>query len=168
MPDLYVLRHAKSSWDDPSLADSERPLAARGRKAARLLGRHLSDRGIRPGLVLCSSAVRARETLDGIGTALADVETCVEPGLYRAGPDDLIGRLRIVEEDVHSVLVIGHNPTLQTLILRLARPGALRDRVDAKLPTGALAMLTLDDEWRALGDGCAELVQLVLPRELAD
>jgi phosphohistidine phosphatase len=166
MADLYVLRHAKSSWDDPSLADVERPLAPRGRKAARLLGRHLSDEGIRPELVLCSPAVRAHETLARIGPALADVETLVEPGLYGASASDLIERLRAVPEDTSSVVVIGHNPALQNLIVRLARPGPLRDRANAKLPTGALATLELDGDWNALTDGGAELTDLLLPREL--
>jgi phosphohistidine phosphatase len=167
MPSLYVLRHAKSSWDDPALADAERPLAPRGRKAARRLGRHLSDEGIRPALVLCSPAVRARETLARIGPALAEVETLVEPGLYGASASDLIERLRAVPDDVPSVLVIGHNPALQTLVVRLARPGQLRDRAAVKLPTGALATLELDGGWNALTDGCAELAKLLLPRELA-
>jgi phosphohistidine phosphatase len=166
MPVLYVLRHAKSSWDDPALADADRPLAPRGRKAARRLGRHLSDEGIRPALVLCSPAVRARETLIGIGAALAEVETLVEPGLYGASASDLIERLRAVPDGVPSVVVIGHNPALQTLIVRLARPGALRDRADAKLPTGALATLELDGGWKVLADGGAELAELVVPREL--
>jgi phosphohistidine phosphatase len=166
MPSLYVLRHAKSSWDDPALADAERPLAPRGRKAARRLGRHLSDEGIRPALVLCSPAVRARETLARIGPALAEVETLVEPGLYGASASDLIERLRAVPDDVPSVLVIGHNPALQTLVVRLARPGQLRDRAAVKLPTGALATLELDGGWNALTDGCAELAKLLLPREL--
>ncbi|HEY7730881.1 MAG TPA: histidine phosphatase family protein [Gaiellaceae bacterium] len=167
MPSLYVLRHAKSSWDDPALADAERPLAPRGRKAARRLGRHLSDEGIRPALVLCSPAVRARETLARIGPALAEVETLVERGLYGASASDLIERLRAVPDDVPSVLVIGHNPALQTLVVRLARPGQLRDRAAVKLPTGALATLELDGGWNALTDGCAELAKLLLPRELA-
>jgi phosphohistidine phosphatase len=166
MPVLYILRHAKSSWDDPALADADRPLAPRGRKAARRLGRHLSDEGIRPALVLCSPAVRARETLAGIGAALAGVETRVEPDLYRASASDLIERLRAVPDSVPSVIVIGHNPALQTLIVRLARPGPLRDRADAKLPTGAFATLELDGGWNVLADGGAKLAELVLPREL--
>jgi len=160
MRTLYVLRHAKSSWGDPSLPDHERPLAPRGREACAALRRHCDEAGIRPRVVLCSSARRARETLDELARALGDPDVLVEEGLYHASREDLLARLRLVAED--SALLVGHNPGLQDLVLLLAAPGALRDRVAEKLPTGALA--TLDVE--TIGEGRAELVALVTPRDL--
>jgi phosphohistidine phosphatase len=161
---LYVLRHAKSSWDEPGLADAERPLAPRGRRAAQRIGEHLREAGIRPALVLCSPAQRALQTVALL--ALDDAEIVVEDGLYGAGGPELAARLRQLPGAVPHVLLVGHNPALQALVLELARPGELRERVAAKLPTGALATLRLDGAWSELHAGGAGLTALVLPREL--
>jgi phosphohistidine phosphatase len=161
---LHVLRHAKSSWDDPGLADVDRPLAPRGRRAARRIGEHLRESGIRPALVLCSPAARARQTVELL--ALDDAEIVVEDGLYGAGAPELAARLRRLAGAVPHVLLVGHNPALQALVLELARPGELRERVAAKLPTGALATLRLDGAWSELEEGGATLTALALPREL--
>jgi phosphohistidine phosphatase len=168
MPRLHVLRHAKSSWDDPALADAARPLAPRGRRAAARLAAHVREAGIRPELVLCSSAARARQTLALLAEALGDPDVVVEEGLYEASSGDLVARLRTLPAEVGEALLVGHNPALQGLVLRLARPGPLRERVEGKLPTGALASLVLDASWRDLADGGATLEALALPRELPD
>jgi phosphohistidine phosphatase len=163
VPRLWLLRHAKSSWDDTALPDHERPLSARGQKACGVLRRHCAAAGVLPEVVLCSTAVRARATLDALLPALGDPELCFEDGLYLAGAHGLLTRLRSLE--VESALVVAHNPGLQELVVALARPGALRDRVEAKLPTGGLA--TLDhDGWAELAPGRGVLVDLVTPREL--
>jgi phosphohistidine phosphatase SixA len=107
---LYLLRHAKSSWKQPELADHDRPLASRGRRAAKAIARHLRERQIAPELVLCSTARRARETLERIEPALATAAVRREPQLYRASADVLFERLRTVPDDVASVMLIGHNP----------------------------------------------------------
>jgi phosphohistidine phosphatase len=160
---LYLLRHAKSSWSDPSLADEERPLAPRGRRAAKKLAKELRRRQIRPTLVLCSSSRRTQETLELIGPALGDPAVEVEQGLYGAGSDGLLARLRAVSDSVGSVLVIGHNPGLQDLALRLAPGSQLRK----KFPTGALAAFELDAEsWSGLSKTEARLAAFVVPREL--
>jgi phosphohistidine phosphatase len=161
---LRVLRHAKSSWDEPGLADVDRPLAPRGRRAARRIGEHLRESGIRPALVLCSPAQRTKQTVELL--ALDDAEIVVEDGLYGAGASELATRLRQLPGAVPHVLLVGHNPALQTLVLELARPGELRDRVAKKLPTGALATLEIDGGWSTLEEGGATLTALVLPREL--
>src|ERR1044071_581082 len=101
---LYLLRHAKSSWDDESLADHDRPLSGRGRRAADAIGRHLRAEGIEPELVLCSSAARARETLARIGLT-GDVER----DLYGASATELLARVRELPRSLESVLMIGHN-----------------------------------------------------------
>src|SRR5689334_6927644 len=89
MKRLYLLRHAKSSWEDESLADHDRPLSARGRRAAYAVGRYLREHGIEPELVLCSSSTRTRETLARIG-----LSGQVEPGLYGASAGELLTRVR--------------------------------------------------------------------------
>ncbi len=166
---LYLLRHAKSSWDDPSLEDHDRPLSPRGRKAAKKMAGHLRDSGIHPALVLCSSALRARETLEPISPSLGEpVSIKVERALYGIDEGGLLARLRRVPASVQSVMVIGHNPTLQYLALTLAARGSVRQRLEAKFPTGALATLrVLEVPWKELDRGRAELVELVTPKEIS-
>jgi phosphohistidine phosphatase len=165
---LFVLRHAKSSWDDPGLDDHDRPLAPRGRRAASALAAHVRDEGIDPALVLCSAARRTRETLEGVSPP---GEWVIEPELYGASADDLLTRLRQVPEEVAAVMVIGHNPALQMLVLRLTSRGdgahGLLEDVQRKFPTGALATLEFDRAWSAAAPGCATLVSYVRPKQLS-
>ena len=167
---LFLLRHAKSSWDDPGLDDHERPLAPRGRRAVQVLGEHLRENDIRPVQVLCSSSRRTRETLEGVAPG---GETLIEAELYNADARQLVERLRRVPEDVDSVMVIGHNPTLQIIALRLTDAGgsngdgAHRAQISQKFPTAALATLSFDCAWSELGPGCARLVDYVRPKAIA-
>jgi phosphohistidine phosphatase len=167
MKRLYLLRHAKSSWSDPALVDHDRPLAGRGRRAAKAIGRHMSARGIEPELVLCSTARRARETLDRIEPALGKPDIRIEAELYAASADALLDRVRSVPDGVGSVLVIGHNPGLQELAVGLASPADAQRELEAKFPTAALVTLAVPRaSWRALDWGTAKLVDFVRPREL--
>jgi phosphohistidine phosphatase len=160
---LYILRHAKSSWDDAGLPDHERPLAPRGEKAAARIAEHLRSEGIAPELVLCSTALRTRQTLAALLAALpGDVVVALEDDLYGVGLDGLLARLRDLDDEVGSVLVIGHNPTLHALALALTGRG---DRLD-RFPTGALAAVAFDGSWADLGEVEAELESFVVPREL--
>src|SRR4051812_10631728 len=168
MKRLYVLRHAKSSWDDPALADHDRPLNKRGRAAARSMARHLRREGIEPELVLCSTARRARETLERIEPALGRRAVHVERELYGAGARALLERVHEVPDRIGSVMLIGHNPGLQELILHLARPAPARREVEAKFPTAALATLRFAGRhWSDLRDGEGDLAAFVRPRDLA-
>jgi phosphohistidine phosphatase len=165
---VYLLRHAKSSWKDGSLPDRERPLAGRGRKAARAMAGHLEDEGIRPDLVLCSPARRTRETLERIEDALGDgIEARFEDALYGATEATLLRCLNALPDEVDSVMLIGHNPGLEDLALALASEGAELDRLREKFPTAALATIDLPaDRWRAVERGMGELVAFVRPRDL--
>jgi phosphohistidine phosphatase len=164
---LYLLRHAKSSWKDERLADHDRPLAGRGKRAAKAIAGHLRKQGIEPELVLCSTATRARETLAGIRAVLGDGEVRLERELYRAGPGVLLARLHAVPEAVGSVMVIGHNPGLEDLALLLARRGSTVRELEAKFPTGALATLALrGSDWAGLDRASADLIAFVRPRDL--
>lgn len=167
---LFVLRHAKSSWDDPGLDDSQRPLAPRGERAAKVIAQHVHDNGIAPTQVLCSPARRARETLDRVAPG---GEVLIEPVLYSAGASEIIERLQAVPEEIDSVMVVGHNPALQRLVLRLTRDdgedpeGRELADIRRKFPTGALATLALDCGWNELGPGRARLTAYVRPKSLA-
>jgi phosphohistidine phosphatase len=163
---VYVLRHAKSSWKS-GRPDHERPLAPRGRRAGKAIRRHMQGRGIEPELVLCSSAARARETLELIEPALGDAAIEIERDLYGASSGELLDRLRAVPDAVGSVMLIGHNPGLEQLALALAKPSAERSELEAKFPTAALATLAFDGaSWREIGPGAAELTGFVRPRDL--
>ena len=165
MKRLHLLRHAKSSWDDSALDDHARPLAPRGRKAAARMAAWLGEHGVRPQLVLCSSAVRARQTLERVLPALGDPEVVYEDGLYHVPADQLLERLRALPGRVGEAMLVGHNPGLQELALELAAPGPLRDRLAGKLPTGALVTLEAGAErWEELA--AARVVAFVAPREL--
>lgn len=160
---LFLLRHAKSSWDDPSLDDHDRPLAPRGRKAAKTMAEHVLRERIRPSLVLCSSAQRTRETLDRVSPP---GEVLIEPELYGATEDGLLERLRRVPSTVGSVMLIGHNPGMEDLAVMLAGSGIQLPEIKLKFPTAALATLAFEGEWSNLRPGCAELAAFVTPREL--
>jgi len=157
---LYLLRHLKSSWDDPALPDRERPLAPRGQKAGKKIARHLRKTGVSPDLVLCSPAVRTRETLETVRAELGEPEVLFVERLYAASDNELLEVLRNVEPDVGSVLVIAHNPGLEDLSI------ALSGTSQAKFPTGALATLAFDGAWDELEPGSCELTDFVVPREL--
>jgi len=166
---LYVLRHAKSSWEGLGLDDHERPLAPRGRRALKVLSSYMRSQAIEPSLVLCSTARRTRETLEGVEPGGQHV---IEPELYAVSPGALLERLREIPEGTASVMLIGHNPAVQVLVLRLAAAddsspvaGELGE-VQRKFPTGALATLEFDCPWDKLGPGKARLTGFVRPKQL--
>lgn len=165
---LHLLRHAKSSWKE-DVEDHERPLNRRGREAARLVGQHLPSSVGALDLVLCSSAVRTRETLDLALAGFAPRPRCViEDGLYLADCDELIERLqRLAESDVN-VLMIGHNPGLHELAVALAEPGSPRVRAltSGKFPTAARVSLCVATRWAALGGARHQLVDYVIAGSL--
>jgi phosphohistidine phosphatase len=161
---LSILRHAKSDWGQPGRSDFERPLNERGRAAAGLIRRALHDRGLEFDLVLSSPSARTRETL-----ALIGIEATWDERLYLASPDSLTAIVRALPQTAQSALLVGHNPGLHELVLRLSRPDAqgLRQRVLGKFPTAALALLHMDtDAWSEAAPGCGQIAELLLPREL--
>ena len=163
MKTLHLLRHAKSDWDDESLPDQERPLAPRGIKAARQLAARLKEKPIEAELVLCSTARRTRETLDLIRTALGEADLKFEDGLYGAGAEELIARLRRLPKKIGAVMVIGHNPGIEEAAWLLLGP----DRSPGHFPTGALASLRFEvEDWRSIKEGGAELLGFITPKDL--
>lgn len=166
MRTLFLLRHAKSSWADPELPDRQRPLAPRGRRDAKRIAEHLVRLEIRPELVLCSPAVRTRETLERLRVGTGSTVR-LEDELYGASAEQLLERLRLVPEEIASLMVIGHNPGIQALALLLAGDGVELDRVEEKFPTAALATLALPaTSWSGVVPGAAVLSAYVVPKQL--
>jgi phosphohistidine phosphatase len=163
---LYLLRHAKSSWEDPALDDEDRPLADRGLRAAAKIAQYARKAGIRPDLILCSPALRTRQTLECIVPSLGSgVDVSIERELYTADDELLIRRLRRVPETARSVMLIAHNPGLQDLALRLI--GQSRSAgLERKFPAGALATLAVSRPWADLRDGQTTLVDFIMPKKL--
>jgi phosphohistidine phosphatase len=168
MRHVWLLRHAKSSWDDGSLADEDRPLAPRGARAAAAMATYLASADVHPQLVLCSSGLRARQTLSAVLISLGtELDVRIERGLYTFDAAVVLERLRRVDDAVTSVLVVGHNPALQDLALRLGSGGPARPDVEEKLPTGTLILLDVPtDSWASLGEVDAAISRFVSPRSL--
>jgi phosphohistidine phosphatase len=164
---LHLLRHAKSSWDDSTLADAERPLAPRGRKAAKQIAGWAAEHDVRPTVVVCSTALRARQTLQRVLPGLGRPEVSTEDSVYGASTRSLLARVQALPDEVEEAMLVGHNPGMQSLVILLAEPGELRDRAAAKLPTGALATLDADfSGWAEIKAGQMRLVSYVVPRDL--
>ncbi|MDI3315514.1 MAG: histidine phosphatase family protein [Mycobacterium sp.] len=161
---LLLLRHAKSAWPE-GVADHDRPLAPRGVREAGLAGDWL--RANFPGIdrVLCSTATRARETWVRAGV---DAPVRYVDRLYGVTAEEVIDEIHHVEEAVNSLLVIGHEPTISEVALRLAgaegTDTAVVERVSAKFPTSAIAVLRVPGRWQDLDRGGAALVDFHVPR----
>lgn len=183
MKTLLILRHAKSSWRDPGLDDHDRPLNDRGRRAASRMGRYLHDEALRPDVVLCSTARRTRETLERLLRSWSPEpanesrdgpsdrpEIRYDERLYLAGADQLLAVLARQEPSVATVLLIGHNPGLAELAVRLVGEGdpGLIDGLRGKLPTCGLVEIGFDRAgWRDLEAGGGRLLRFVRPRDLS-
>ncbi len=172
MRQLLLMRHAKSSWDDPKLSDHTRPLNARGRAAAVAMRQVMADLGLAPDLILVSSARRTLQTLAALEPW--DETPLVEPmdSLYLADVPALFAALNGVAETARSVMVIGHNPGMHELALALAGPldeanGHMRHLAEG-YPTGALAEFSVPGPWGTLAAGGARLVRFVAPRDLTE
>ncbi|MER6736104.1 SixA phosphatase family protein [Streptomyces puniciscabiei] len=164
---LVVLRHAKSAWPE-GVEDHRRPLAPRGLRDAPAAGRALAEADCLPDLALCSTAVRARRTWE-----LASAEWGTPPPvrydrrLYGAGVQELLAVVREAPPEVETLLLVGHNPGLEELVLELARDGLddTLERVRTKFPTAAIAVLSWHGPgWPALGPGTALLTSLIVAR----
>lgn len=170
---LLLLRHAKSSWDDLSLDDFDRPLAPRGIKAVPRMAAYLKKKGLVPDLVLCSSAVRARETWQLVAEMLDGApEVKFLRGLYLAPPSRLLQALQRAPKGAGTVMLVAHNPGMEHLAADLAGPGSKEKalkRLHAKFPTAALAEITFEAEsWSGIGRGWGRLRRLVVPKDLTE
>jgi len=174
---LVLFRHAKSAW--PDVPDHERPLARRGLAEAPMMGHWLRSAGCVPDRVLCSTARRARQTWQFAETGLgASPPVSYERGVYGASAAELLDLVRPAPAATRTLLVIGHDPGIKELALALAAagpaddahtgavPAATLDRVRAKFPTAAIAVLEFTGPWSRLGPGRARITSFVTPRDV--
>lgn len=167
---LVLLRHAKAEHTD-AVVDHARPLAIPGRRQATAVGGALAASGHAPDHVLCSSALRTRQTWDLVRLALAaagapEPPADVSDDLYDAGTGDLLDLVRSVPEDVRTLLVVGHEPTVSHVAAALAGPGSdetVTARVRVGVPTAAWSVLELDGPWQQAAPGGARLTGLHVP-----
>lgn len=168
---LSLLRHAKSSWDDPVSRDFDRPLNDRGEQAAKLMGKWLKGSNLHFDHVIASPAVRVIETLDhvaaGYGQKFAPVW---ERRIYLASSATLMDILREADDTHEHILMAGHNPGMEDMVLDLVPDtsgDALREEVYQKFPTASFAQIKLDiDSWAGLTRGCGSLAEFKRPRDL--
>ncbi len=162
MKTLYLLRHAKSSWSEPGLTDHDRPLNKRGRKAAPKMGELMAERDLAPDLILCSTAVRARQTVELVAPACNfDGTITLTDELYLAPVETYLELLAQLDDDVNAVMTVAHNPGMANMVAYLTGRSL-------HFPTAALAKISLPiDSWRDLtADTRGELVELWRPKEL--
>ncbi|MGK6319077.1 SixA phosphatase family protein [Sphingomonas sp. DT-204] len=171
MKTLTLLRHAKSSWDDPVARDFDRPLNAKGHRAAVAIGHSLRSLGLGFDHVVASPAVRVTETLEGVEEGYGrDLTLAWDRRLYLASPSTLLDVIHELPDSAGRVMLVGHNPGLEELVLLLVPDGAgdaLRGEVETKFPTGSVAVLTFEiDRWADARPGEATLTRFVRPRDL--
>jgi phosphohistidine phosphatase len=168
---LMLLRHAKSSWAESGLTDIERPLAPRGKSAARSMGGYLRSHRFKPALVLCSPARRTRDTWELVLEELKEKPVFeIEQDLYDFGDGTrLLQCLRKRNDAAKSIMIVGHNPALEELAQRLIASGdeKLRSRLEKKYPTGALAVIELPGgAWQQLTENSGKLIRFVRPKDI--
>ncbi len=168
---LTLFRHAKSSWATPGLPDFDRPLAPRGEAAAPLMAAFLAENGLIPELILASPSVRTRETLD---LALPDFtpqpRIDYDETVYEASAPVMIGLIRQTPDDVHHLMILGHNPGLQALAVDLIGSGdpELRRAIARKFPTAAIAVIGFDvPNWSGVKPRAGTLLRFVTPKWLS-
>jgi phosphohistidine phosphatase len=167
MKTLTLLRHAKSGWDDPSLSDFARPLNARGRGAARAIGREMRALGLAYDRIVASPAARVTETIDGLAESYGPLAPVYDECIYLASLETLLGIVRATDDHCAALLVVGHNPGMERLALLLSRGGPLHDEVALKYPTGALAEIAFPvDHWRDVAESGGTLARFLRPRDL--
>jgi phosphohistidine phosphatase len=158
---LTLIRHAKSSWNDPGLADIDRPLNSRGRTDAPLAGRRLAGIDFAPDLVLSSPARRARRTAKAIIRELKQKPPLgIEPSLYMADPDEMLALIRNLGSSLTHVAIVGHNPGLTELA------NVLGSSAIDNVPTTGVVRFELDiDRWRDAGAATARLIDFDYPKK---
>jgi phosphohistidine phosphatase len=167
---LSLLRHAKSGGSDARLKDIDRPLNARGERDAPRMGAFLARHGLVPDLILCSPAVRTRQTVDLVLPRLkASPEVVYEDAVYPGAPAVLLKRLHKVGRTVRHTMIVGHNPGLHALAYLLAGSGAEEDleALAEKLPTAGLAVIDLEmPSWARIKPGSGRLRLFTAPKRL--
>lgn len=171
MKSLTLLRHAKSSWDDPVQRDFDRPLNRKGHRAAKAMGGEMRRLGLRFDAVIASPALRVKETLASVAEGYgAPLETDFDANIYLAPAETLLQIIQAAPDDVERLMLVGHSHGLDDLVFLLVpdRPeDAERDKVEEKYPTASLAEITLDiDHWADAAPARGHLLRFIRPRDL--
>ncbi len=170
MKTLHLLRHAKSSWDDPVERDFDRPLNGRGHRAARRMGEWLQQEGLQFGHVVASPALRIRQTIEGVESGLGSrLRPDFDKRIYMASAASLFDIVRETPDNIEDLLLIGHNPGLEDLLLLATEgdAGDLRAEANLKYPTATFATIELPiDRWNDAEEGGSRLARFVRPRDL--
>jgi phosphohistidine phosphatase len=167
MKELTLIRHAKSDWADAGLDDHDRPLNDRGLRDAPRMGRELAGRGLRPGAIVSSTALRAHTTAGIIAAELGYPEGAIvrDATLYLARPDEILRVVQGLDEGVSSAVLFGHNPGMHEAAYLLLRPSDAEKLQD--FPTCAVARIRLpDDLWGTVGPARGELIDFLIPKGL--
>jgi len=169
MHSLYLMRHAKSEWHSAAKSDFDRPLNQRGSKDAARMGQYLQQQNIKPGLVLSSSAERAKQTALAVVDALHmnPDQILFNKDLYLADRPTLLKILHSVPDATDSVLLVAHNPGLDDLVEWLAPEPPSLSESGKLMTTAAIAMFAVPKPWAKLKRNTTRLVQLLRPKELA-
>ena len=172
MKRLYLLRHAKAASYSQSGEDHDRPLSDKGKTRLDLIADYVTEHAIQPQIVLTSTSLRTRETVDRLMPCLPpDIPVKELRRLYLADVDDILTEVYGLSETYDSALLVGHNPGFHELAYTLARRGqnACIEKLASKFPTAAFAALRFDVEsWGSITPGQGELDHLVFPSELKD
>jgi phosphohistidine phosphatase len=169
MKTLTLLRHAKSTWDDPVARDFDRPLNRRGRLAANTIGREMRAQGLLFDQVVASPAVRVRETLQEVASGYGQpLQPAFEQRVYMASPETLLEIVHEADDGADKLLIVGHNPGLEGIALLLTRgEEGLRSELALKYPTATLAEISLPVErWSQVAEGRGTLTRFIRPRDL--
>lgn len=170
MKTLTLLRHAKSGWDDAITRDFDRPLNAKGARAAAVIGQEIRALGLAFDHVVASPAIRVMETVEHLGHGYGRrIEPEWDRRLYLASASMLLDLIHALPEDAEHVLLIGHNPGLEELILLLVpetADDALRHAAAIKYPTASIAQLAIGDHWATVLPGDGRLDRFIRPRDL--
>jgi len=161
MKTLLLMRHAKSSWDEAGLADFDRPLNDRGRRAAPFMGEVLRREGLVPDVIVSSPAERARQTTDSV-VAAGDFDRRIvfDENIYEASANALRQVAERLEESAGSAMLVGHNPGMEDFIRYLT--GEIEP-----MPTAAVAVISLEVEtWADVTGRCGRLEMVLRPRDL--
>lgn len=168
---VSLLRHAKSGWDDPVARDFDRPLNAKGKRAAQRIGQYLRDQRIAFDHVVASPAIRVVETIEYLGDgAVEKLNPAWDKRLYLASAVSLLDVIQEANDGYDSLLLVGHNPGLEDLVLMMVpdAPGdGTRDQVEEKFPTASIAEITFPvDRWEDVRPNGGTISLFVRPRDL--
>ena len=168
MKTLTLLRHAKSSWADGTVRDFDRPLSARGHRAAKAIGREMRAQQLAFDRVLASPAARVVETLRDVGDGYGhSFQPEYDRRIYLASAECLLELIHQTDDGKADLLIVGHNPGLEQLAVLLSEAGALRSEIEIKYPTAALTQISFPvDSWAAVAQGLGTIIRFTRPRDL--